>query len=46
MQAIADVQSAVQSKDHIASNLLNVDTQIDELSVREIVASLKSLQSG
>ena len=35
VQAIADVQSAVQSKDHIASNLLNVDTQIDELSVRD-----------
>ena len=43
VQAIADVQSAVQSKDHIASNLLNVDTQIDELSCATM-ASLKSLQ--
>ena len=35
VQAIADVQSAKQSKEHQASNLSNVDMQIDELSSRD-----------
>ena len=47
VQAIADVQSAKQSKEHQASNLSNVDMQIDELSSRDssLVEELAGLES-
>ena len=35
LKPVADVQSAKQSKEHQASNLSNVDMQIDELSSRD-----------